>query len=310
MRAVLTSKRDYRLGPPWMRVVLYALLLLFSLAYLLPLFVMIVTSLKSVDEIYNGSMLSLPQAPSLAAWSKAWSSACVGLECNGIRTYFWNSFKIAIPAVLISTFLGAINGYVLTQWRFPGHRLVFGLMLFSCFIPYQSILIPMATLLGDLRVQGEAISRAVGFQTAIGTPLFNLAIVHIVYGIGFTTLFFRNYYEVFPVELIRAAQIDGAGFSAIFRRILLPNSVPILVVTVIYQFTGIWNDFLFGSSYAAGDTMPLTVALNNVVNTSTGVVEYNVNMATAVIAALPTLVVYIVAGRYFLRGLMAGSVKG
>ncbi|TIU12404.1 MAG: carbohydrate ABC transporter permease, partial [Mesorhizobium sp.] len=135
--------------------------------------------------------------------------------------------------------------------------------------------------------------------------------VHVVYGLGFTTLFFRNYYEAFPTELVKAAQVDGASFFQIFRRIMLPNSMPIFVVTVIYQFTNIWNDFLFASAYAGtGDAMPMTVALNNVVNTSTGVVEYNVNMAAAMIAALPTLLVYVVAGRYFVRGLMAGAVKG
>jgi glucose/mannose transport system permease protein len=135
-------------------------------------------------------------------------------------------------------------------------------------------------------------------------------LVHVVYGLGFTTLFFRNYYETFPTELIKAAQIDGAGFFQIFRRIILPNSTPIFIVTVIYQFTNIWNDFLFGSTFAAGDSAPMTVALYNIVNTSTGVIEYNVNMAAAIIAALPTLVVYILAGRYFVRGLMAGAVKG
>jgi glucose/mannose transport system permease protein len=168
----------------------------------------------------------------------------------------------------------------------------------------------MATILGYFGRFGVWLSNNIGTTLGIGNPIVNLTFVHIVYGIGFTTLFFRNYYEAFPTELVKAAQIDGASFFQIFRRIMLPNSLPIIVVTVIYQFTNIWNDFLFGVSYAAGDTMPMTVALNNVVNTSTGVIEYNVNMAAAMIAALPTLVVYIVAGRYFVRGLMAGAVKG
>ncbi len=150
-----------------------------------------------------------------------------------------------------------------------------------------------------------------GVYVRLRNPTANLVFVHVVYGLGFTTLFFRNYYEAFPTELVRAAMVDGAGFFQIFWRIMLPSSLPIFVVTVIYQFTNIWNDFLFASAYAgSGDVMPMTVALNNVVNTSTGVVEYNVNMAAAMIAALPTLIVYIVAGRYFVRGLMAGAVKG
>src|SRR6476659_6515577 len=202
---------------------------------------------------------------------------------------------MVVPAVAISTLLGALNGYVLTKWRFPGHKWIFGMMLFACFIPFQAVLIPMARILGIL---GLADSTA------------GLVLVHVVYGLGFTTLFFRNYYETFPNELIKAAQIDGANFFQIFRRILLPNSTPIFIVTVIYQFTNIWNDFLFGSTFAAGVAAPMTVALYNIVNTSTGVIEYNVNMAAAIIAAAPTLVVYILAGRYFVRGLMAGAVKG
>jgi glucose/mannose transport system permease protein len=184
---------------------------------------------------------------------------------------------------------------VLTKWRFPGHKWIFGLMLFACFIPFQTVLIPMARILGIL---GLADSTA------------GLVLVHVVYGLGFTTLFFRNYYEAFPNELIRAAQIDGANFFQIFWRILLPSSGPIIVVTVIFQFTNIWNDFLFGASFTTGGNAPMTVALNNLVNTSTGVREYNVHMAAAMIAALPTLLVYVLAGRYFVRGLMAGAVKG
>jgi glucose/mannose transport system permease protein len=168
-------------------------------------------------------------------------------------------------------------------------------MLFGCFIPFQSVLVPMALVLGKLHMAG----------TTAG-----LVLVHVVYGLGFTTLFFRNYYEAFPNELIRAAQIDGASFFQIFRRIMLPSSGPIIVVTVIFQFTNIWNDFLFGASFASGESSPMTVALNNLVNTTTGVREYNVYMAAAIIAAAPTLLVYIVSGRYFVRGLMAGAVKG
>jgi glucose/mannose transport system permease protein len=191
--------------------------------------------------------------------------------------------------------LGALNGYVLTKWRFKYDTIVFGLMLFACFIPFQIVLIPMARMLGLMGLAGST---------------SGLVLVHVVYGIGFTTLYFRNYYTVFPTELVRAAQIDGAGFFQIFWRILLPSSGPIAVVSIIWQFTNIWNDFLFGASFAGANSQPMTVALNNLVQASHGVKEYNVHFAGAILAALPTLLVYIVAGRYFVRGLMAGSVKG
>jgi glucose/mannose transport system permease protein len=277
------------------RLVIYGLLALFAVFFLLPLFVMVVTSFKTLDEIRDGNMLALPVSPTIEPWLAAWGTTCIGLSCNGVKGFFANSLLMVTPAVIISTMLGALNGYVLTKWRFPGHRLVFGLMLFACFIPFQSVLIPMAQVLGWLGLAG----------TTAG-----LVMVHVVYGLGFTTLFFRNYYDVFPSELVRAAQIDGASFFQIFRRILLPSSGPIIVVTVIYQFTNIWNDFLFGASFASGDAAPMTVALNNLVNSSTGVKEYNVHMAAAMFAALPTLIVYVVAGRYLVRGLMAGAVKG
>ncbi|MEM9442756.1 MAG: carbohydrate ABC transporter permease, partial [Pseudomonadota bacterium] len=236
-----------------------------------------------------------PTTLTVAPWGSAWSSAQIGVEPTGLSPYFWNSIKMVVPAVIISTLMGALNGYVLTKWRFKGDNLLFGLMLFACFIPFQIVLIPMARILGMLGLAG----------TTAG-----LVMVHVVYGLGFTTLFFRNYYAAFPDELVKAAKIDGASFFQIFRRILLPSSGPIIVVTVIWQFTNVWNDFLFGASFADFDSMPMTVALNNLVSSSTGVKEYNVHFAGALLAALPTLVVYIVSGRYFVRGLMAGAVKG
>ena len=277
------------------RVLIYTTLIVFAVMYLLPLWVMVVTSFKTLDEVHEGRMLALPAHFTTEAWSSAWGTACIGLTCEGISGYFWNSIKMVVPAVAISTLLGALNGYVLTKWRFPGHRWIFGLMLFGCFIPFQVVLVPMAQVLGKL---------------GIANSTAGLVLVHVVYGLGFTTLFFRNYYEAFPNELIRAAMIDGAGFFRIFWRILLPSSGPIIVVTVIFQFTNIWNDFLFGASFAAGGSAPMTVALNNLVSSSTGVKEYNVHMAAAMLAALPTLLVYVVAGRFFVRGLMAGAVKG
>ena len=277
------------------RFFLYLVLVLFALFYLLPFGVMLVNSVKPLGEITGGNMLSLPDVWTLEPWFKAWSSAQIGVEATGLSPYFWNSIKMVVPAVAISTILGALNGYVLTKWRFKYDTLIFGMMLFACFIPFQIVLIPMARILGLTGLAGS-------------TP--GLVLVHVVFGLGFTTLYFKNYYQVFPTELIRAAQIDGAGFFRIFQRILLPSSGPIIVVSVIWQFTNIWNDFLFGASFADLDSQPMTVALNNLVQSSHGVKEYNVHFAGAVFAAFPTLLVYIVAGRYFVRGLMAGSVKG
>ena len=277
------------------RVLIYLVLLLFALFYLLPFGIMLVNSVKPLSEITEGNMIALPREWTLQPWLSAWSTAQIGVEPTGLRPYFWNSIKMVVPAVIISTILGALNGYVLTKWRFRGDTILFGLMLFACFIPFQIVLIPMARILG---ITGLAGSTA------------GLVLVHVVYGLGFTTLYFRNYYAAFPTELVRAAQIDGAGFFRIFWRILLPSSGPIIVVSVIWQFTNIWNDFLFGASFADLDSQPMTVALNNLVQSSTGVKEYNVHFAGAIMAAGPTLLVYIVAGRYFVRGLMAGSVKG
>ncbi|MBT5979392.1 MAG: carbohydrate ABC transporter permease [Gammaproteobacteria bacterium] len=277
------------------RIFIYLILIIFAIYYLLPLYVMLVNSLKPLEEIRGGGMLNLPIVWSLDSWRSAWSSAQIGVDPSGLRPYFWNSISMVVPAVLLSTILGSLNGYVLTKWQFKGHGIVFGLLLLSCFIPFQIVLIPMAKLLGVFGLAG----------TTAG-----LVLVHLVYGVGFTTLFFRNYYSAFPTEIVKAAQIDGAGFFRIFWRILLPSSGPIIVVTVIWQFTNIWNDFLFGASFADFDSIPMTVALNNLVNSSTGVKEYNVHFAGAILAALPTLVVYIVSGRYFVRGLMAGAVKG
>ncbi|PKH01317.1 sugar ABC transporter permease [Psychromonas sp. MB-3u-54] len=277
------------------RVLIYSLLGFVALIYLLPLVVMLITSLKDLDEIRTGTLLSLPQSLNFDAWGKAWGTACTGVSCEGLKGYFWNSVLIVVPAVVISTILGALNGYVLTKWKFKGSDLFFGMLLIGTMIPFQVILLPMARTLGFLGLSG----------TTSG-----LIMVHVIYGLAFTTLFFRNYYISIPNELVNAARIDGAGFWLIFWRIIIPVSIPIIVVSVIWQFTQIWNDFLFGVVYSSGDSQPITVALNNLVNTSTGIKEYNVDMAAAIIAALPTLLVYVVAGKYFVKGLTAGAVKG
>ena len=288
MSASTTSHKLYK-------ALFIALLLFFALVYLGPLYVMLTTSFKGIEEIRNGNILALPEALNGSAWSKAWISACTGGDCFGFAPYFWNSMRIVLPAVFISTVIGALNGYVLSQWRFKGSNFLFGALLFGCFIPFQVILLPMAKLLAWL---------------GLANTVPGLVLVHVIYGLAFTTLFFRNYYVGIPSELVRAARLDGAGFFAIFRHVFLPLSTPIVVVSVIWQFTQIWNDFLFGVVYSGPGTQPITVALNNLVNTTMGGKEYNVDMAAAVIAALPTLVVYLVAGKYFVRGLTAGAVKG
>ncbi|KJK02240.1 sugar ABC transporter permease [Pseudomonas sp. 21] len=254
--------------------------------YVIPLLVMLLTSFKSPEDIRNSNLLALPDVFTVIGWVKAWGA---------VGDYFWNSVKITVPGVLISTFIGAMNGYVLSMWRFRGSQLFFGALLFGCFLPFQVILLPMSFTLGKLGLA----------NTTIG-----LVMVHCIYGLAFTTLFFRNYFVAIPDALVKAARLDGAGFFTIFLRILMPMSTPIVMVCLIWQFTQIWNDFLFGVVFASGDAQPITVALNNLVNISTGVKEYNVDMAAAMIAALPTLVVYVLAGKYFVRGLTAGAVKG
>lgn len=279
----------------WLRLALWALLIVFAIWFLLPAYVVVGTSLKDLAEIRGGSLLALPHELNFTAWRHAWSEACIGVKCTGLEPYFWNSVIMAIPSVALSTLLGALTGYALTKWKFRGANTVFALILFGCFVPFQVVILPMAQTLGII---------------GITNTVYGLILVHTVYGLAFTTLFFRNYYVTIPDELVRAATIDGAGFFTIFRRIILPLSPPIIVVSVIWQFTQIWNDFLFGASFTTGGAQPITVAMNNLVNTTTGVKQYNVDMAAALITAAPTLFVYIVAGRYFVRGLTAGSVKG
>ena len=279
----------------WHRLVLFGALGLFAAFFLTPLYVMVVTSLKSMDEIRNGTLLSMPVSPTLAAWAKAWSEACTGTDCGGLKPFFMNSVMMVVPAVATSTLIGALNGYVLSKWRFRGSELMFAMILFGVFMPMQVVLLPMSQVLGWL---------------GLASSVWGLIVVHVVAGIPSTTLFFRNYYVGLPDELIKAAMLDGANFWQIFLRIVLPLSTPIMVVTLIWQFTNIWNDFLYGVVFSGADSKPITVGLNNLANTTSSVKEYNVDMAAALIAALPTLFVYVVAGKYFVRGLTAGAVKG
>ena len=276
------------------RALVYALLIAAAVYFLIPFFVMVITSIKTMNDIRTGHLISLPRELTFEAWEKAWKSACIGVNCVGLRGYVLNSVRMVVPAVALSTMIGAINGYVFSKWRFRGSETFFSFLLLGCFIPFQVILLPMSRTLGMLGIA----------QSTTG-----LVLVHTVYGLPFTSLFFRNYYASIPDAFIEAAKIDGASFWTIFGRIMLPISAPIFVVSIIWQTTQIWNDFLFGVCFSGSDSQPVTVALNNLVNTSTGVKEYNVDMAAAIIAAIPTLFVYIVSGKYFVRGLIAGAVK-
>ena len=277
------------------RALLYAVLLVAALFFLAPFYVMLATSFKDAEQLRSGNLLSPPTSLNFDAWRLAWSSACTGVDCRGLEPYFWNSVSMAVPAVLLSTAWGAVNGYVLSLWKFRGSELLFGFLLFGVFMPFQVVLLPMSQVLGYL---------------GISSSISGLVLVHCLAGMAGTTLFFRNYYTAIPKELVNAARMDGAGFWRIFWRIVLPLSTPILMVTLIWQFTNIWNDFLFGVAFSGADSKPITVGLNNMANTSSSVKSYNVDMAAAVIAGLPTMLVYVLAGQYFVKGLTAGAVKG
>lgn len=295
MSTVTTPVRSRSASHHLARWALMGTLLIGAAFFLAPLYVMVITSLKDADEIRNGNLLSLPGSLNFSAWDQAWSKACTGVDCNGLQPFFWNSVWMAIPAVLISTAWGALNGYVLSLWKFRGSETFFGLLLFGVFMPFQVVLLPMSQVLGWM-----------GLSSTIGGLIF----VHCLAGLPSTTLFFRNYYAAVPGELLNAARLDGAGFWQIFFRIIVPMSTPIVMVTLIWQFTQIWNDFLFGVAFSGADSKPVTVGLNNLANTTSSVKAYNVDMAAALIAALPTVAVYVLAGRYFVRGLTAGAVKG
>ncbi|MEI8327357.1 MAG: carbohydrate ABC transporter permease, partial [Betaproteobacteria bacterium] len=235
------------------RWLLYGVLLAAALFFLAPLYVMLATSFKDAEQIRGGNLLSLPHSLNLESWTLAWSTACTGADCRGLQPYFWNSVLMTVPAVLLSTGWGALNGYVLSLWKFRGSETLFGFMLFGVFMPFQVVLLPMSQVLGYL---------------GISSSIFGLILVHCLAGLAGTTLFFRNYYAAIPKELVNAARMDGAGFWTIFFRIVVPLSTPILMVTLIWQFTNIWNDFLFGVAFSGADSKPVTVGLNNLVNTS------------------------------------------
>ncbi|WP_300038660.1 carbohydrate ABC transporter permease [uncultured Roseobacter sp.] len=276
-------------------VFLYGTLLLITLYYALPLYVMIVTSLKGMPEIRLGNVFSPPVEITFQPWAKAWSEACTGLTCNGLSTGFWNSVRITIPSVILSIIIASVNGYALANWKFKGADAFFTILIFGAFIPYQILLYPMVIMLREMGLYGS---------------LGGLVLVHTIFGMPILTLLFRNYFTSLPEELFKAARVDGAGFWGIYFRIMVPMSLPIFTVAMILQVTGIWNDFLFGVVYTGPDTYPMTVSLNNIVNSTQGVKEYNVNMAATILTGLVPLTIYFVSGRLFVRGIAAGAVKG
>ncbi|MDD9719812.1 carbohydrate ABC transporter permease [Sulfitobacter sp. PR48] len=277
------------------RTGVYAFLVISAAFFLMPFYVMVVTSLKTMDEIRVTSIFALPDAPTLEAWVTAWQSACTGLNCNGLSVGFFNSVMIMVPATVLSILLGAVTGYALSFWRPKGTELIFGILLVAAFIPYQVFIYPLVRMLS---------------QVGLYNSLAGIVAIHVIFGMPIMVLLFRNYYAGLPRDLFSAARVDGGGFWVIFIRLILPLSPPILIVAVILQSTHIWNDFLFGLVFAGSDNQPMTVLLNNIVNSTQGEKAYNVNMAATILTAAVPLIIYLASGRWFVRGIAAGAVKG
>ncbi len=276
-------------------IILYGTLIVIALYYLLPLYVMVVTSLKGMPEIRLGNIFSPPVEITFQPWVKAWQEACTGLNCDGLSRGFWNSVRITVPSVVLSIAIASVNGYSLANWRFKGSETFFAILIFGAFIPYQVMLYPLVIILREIGLYGT---------------LWGLILVHTIFGMPILTLLFRNYFISVPEELFKAARVDGAGFWGIYFKIMLPMSLPIFVVAIILQVTGIWNDFLFGVVYTKPEVYPMTVQLNNIVNSVQGVKEYNVNMAATILTGLVPLTIYFISGKLFVRGIAAGAVKG
>lgn len=276
-------------------IMLYGTLFVLAAYYLLPLYVMVVTSLKGMPEIRVGNIFAPPVEITFEPWVKAWSNACTGLTCEGLSRGFWNSARILVPSVVVSVAVASLSGYAFSRWKFRGSELFFSLLLIGAFIPYQVMLFPMVILLRELGLYGS---------------LWGLVLVHTIFGMPINSLLFRNYFASMPDEIFKAARVDGAGFWRIFFRIMLPMALPIAVVSMILQVTGIWNDFLFGVVFTTPANYPMTVQLNNIVNSVQGVKEYNVNMAATILTGLVPLAVYFFSGKLFVRGIAAGAVKG
>jgi glucose/mannose transport system permease protein len=278
----------------WTRIIVYALLIVLAILFLVPLGVVIANSLRSNQEIAASSLIAWPIHLTFTNFPQAWNKFCMAEHCWGIEPYMLNSLTLTIPATILSTLLGALAGYSISLWRFRGDQLVFGIVTLGIFLPEQMKLIPWVVVLRDLSLMNT---------------IAGLVLIHTVQGLSFTTLFCRNYYVGIPQDLLKAARIDGAGFFRIFWKIILPLSPPILIVTVIFQFTGIWNEFLYGVTFTSGGQQPVTAALIALSAAITSEPMFGDQSAAVLIAALPTLLVYLFGGRYFLRGLTAGAVK-
>jgi glucose/mannose transport system permease protein len=276
------------------RALIYLVVSLIAAAYLVPLVVVVLNSLRTAEEIAQTSMIGWPRQWAWSNYVVAWGNFCVAQTCAGIKPYMLNSALVTIPATIVSTLLGAVAGYAVSLWRFPGDRWIYGIVTLGIFLPQQMRLLPWTIVLRD---------------TGLTNTLTGLVMIHTIQGLSFTTLFCRNYYIAIPQELIKAARIDGAGFYRIFWRIVLPLSPPILIVTVIWQFTHIWNEFLYGVTFTTGQQQPVTAALIALSASVADVPQHGVQSAAVMIAALPTLLVYLFGGRYFVRGLTAGAVK-
>ena len=276
-------------------IFLYGTLLVIGLYYAVPLYVMVMTSLKGMPEIRMGNIFSPPMEITFEPWVKAWAEACTGLKCQGLSSGFWNSVIITVPSVIISIAIASVNGYALANWRFRGANIFFTILIFGAFIPYQVMIYPIVIMLREMGIYGT---------------LTGLVIVHTIFGMPILTLLFRNYFSSLPEELFKAARVDGAGFWSILFRVMLPMSIPIFTVAAMLQITGIWNDFLFGVVFTGPEAYPMTAQLNSIVNSTTGVREYNVNMAATILTALVPLSIYFISGKLFVRGIAAGAVKG
>ena len=277
------------------RIGVYSFLIIAAAFFMMPLYVMIVTSLKTMDEVRASSIFALPLRPTLQAWADAWSAACTGLTCKGVSVGFINSLWITLPATALSIMLGAMTGYALSFWNPKGAGLIFGVLVVSAFIPYQVFIYPLVRMMS---------------QVGVYNSLTGIILIHVTFGMPIMVLMFRNYYAGLPRELFSAARVDGGGFWVIFFKLILPLSPPILIVAVILQTTHIWNDFLFGLVFAGAKNQPMTVLLNNIVNTTQGEKAYNVDMAATILTALVPLAIYLASGRWFVRGIAAGAVKG
>jgi glucose/mannose transport system permease protein len=278
----------------WRRVIIYAVLSVLAIAFLVPLGIVVLNSLRSTQEIAATSLIAWPRHLTLANYGQAWNQFCMAEHCWGIQPYMLNSLTLVIPATIISTLLGALAGYSIALWRFRGDQMIFALVTLGVFLPEQMKLIPWVVVLRDLSLMNT---------------ISGLILIHTIQGMSFTTLFCRNYYVGVPQDLLKAARIDGAGFFRIFWRIILPLSPPILIVTVIFQFTGIWNEFLYGVTFTSGGQQPVTAALIALTAAITSEPLYGEQNAAVLIAALPPLLVYLFGGRYFMSGLTTGAVK-